>query len=212
MAIESEMLEEASDLEKYLVVLLHVDNEWYDLHPLNDSDNKPICKPIRDRFKVQNTIYMLGGMYKEFLEWSRYTITDTGPFSNILEDKINHLIQINLISEDADNIQLTKKGEEYASEIIKNRPKKMLAVFARYKEFVNDMSRDELLSYLYSQYPEMTKDSVTYQNLKPDIEEHIFRLLERRKITSGKTADLLDQPLHIVMEKMKTRGIFRLEP
>ena len=213
--MSNNQLDNISELEKYIILLLHI-NE--------NQDSKPDNSPINGKTRFQIVMYMIGDSYKEIREQSNYIINNGIPYSSILDNKLKDLIQMNLVVIDNyNNIKLSNKGSKYAKIITKEIDKnkllnvygdydKITKVLSDYKEFVNNITHDELLSYVYSAYPETINRSTTYQKLEPHIEDHIFALLERRKFSSGRTAELLDQPLHIVMEKMIKRRILVLEP
>ena len=203
MAIESEMLE-ISELEKNILLLVCVDDI-----------------PIQDRKKLQILIYMLGDAYKEIRESSNFVIKDDGPYSEILENDLEHLIQIKLVNEKDGIIGLTKRGQDIAKNIEKEKGAikdketifdiRIPKVFSDYKDLINDMTIPELLSYMYSEYPYIAKGSRTFEKLKPDIEEHIFSLFEKEKFSMGVAAKFLNLPLHLTMKEMGKRGLLRLE-
>ena len=68
------------------------------------------------------------------------------------------------------------------------------------------MTGNELLAYIYSAYPDMTEESVEYENLKPNIEKHILSLIRKQKISSQRAAELLDRSQDYIIKKMKTSG------
>ena len=203
MAIESEMLE-ISELEKNILLLVYVDDI-----------------PIQDRKKLQILVYMLGDAYKEIRESGNFVILDDGPYSEILENDLEHLIQIKLLNERG-VIELTKHGRDIAKNIEKEKGAikdeetifdiRIPQVFSNYKEIIVDVTTPELLSYMYCEYPDMAKGSRTYEKLKPDIEEHIFSLFEKEKFSIGVAAKFLNLPLHLTMEELGKRGLLRLEP
>ena len=202
MAIESEVLE-IGELEKSILLLVYVDDE-----------------PVQSRRKLQLLMYMLGEPYKEIREFGNFIIKDDGPYSKILERDLEHLLQMKLLSED-NSIKLTEHGKDIAKCVerekgaIKDKEAifdiRIPQVFSNYKSIVNDVTVSELLSYMYCEYPDMAKGSVTYEKLKPDIKEHIFSLVEKEKFGNGKAAALLDIPRHLMMEEMGKRGLLRLE-
>ena len=203
MTTESKTLE-ISELEKYILLLVYTDD-----------------KPVYGRKKLQFIMYMLGDPYPEIREWCNYTIQDDGPYSKILDDTLENLVQLDLLVERDDTIQLTKQSTEYAKIIADEKGGilevqnifdiKMPYVFSEHKDIVNDVTLPEMLSFMYCEYPEMRQGSKTYEKLKPDIEEHIFSLLAKEKFSSGKTGELINKSLYYVRDKMRDMGILTLE-
>ena len=204
MATESKTLE-ISELEKYILLLVYIDNE-----------------PVYGRKKLQFMMYALGAPYPEIREWCNYTIQDDGTYSKILDDTLEQLVQLDLLVEMDNTIQLTKQSTEYAKVIADEKGGilkvqnifdiKMPWVFHNYKSTINDITIPEMLSLMYCDYPEMRQGSKTYEKLKPDIEENIFSLLAKEKFSSGRAAGLLDKSLYYVRDKMRDMGILTLEP
>ena len=204
MTTESKTLE-ISELEKYILLLVYIDDE-----------------PVYGRKKLQFIMYMLGDPYPEIREWCNYTIQDDGPYSKILDDTLDQLVQLDLLVERDDTIQLTKQSTEYAKVIADEKGGilevqnifdiKMPYVFSEHKDIVNDVTLPEMLSFMYCEYPEIAQGSKTYEKLKPDIEEHIFSLLAKEKFSGGRAAELLGKPIHIMMDEMGKRGLLVLEP
>jgi len=79
--------------------------------------------------------------------------------------------------------------------------------YCEYKKFLNDLTRDELLAYVCSAYPDMTEESVEYENLKPNMENHILSLIKKQKISSQRAAELLNKPQDYVIRRMKDERI-----
>ncbi len=201
MAIDTATLE-ISELEKYILLLVYVDGE-----------------PIHGRQKLQLMMYMLGDPYTEISDWCDFTIKDDGPYGAVLNDTLEHLVQMDLLVEKNDAIQLTKHSIEYARMIGEEKggfPKiqdafnpAMTWIFSEYKRMFNDVTIPEVLSYMYCDYPDMAKGSATYEKLKPDIKENIISMYTKEKMSFGRAAELLGIPLHIMMDELAERGLLR---
>ena len=204
MTTESKTLE-ISELEKYILLLVYIDDE-----------------PVYGRKKLQFMMYALGAPYPEIREWCNYTIQDDGPYSQVLDDTLEQLVQLDLLIERDDTIQLTEQSTEYAKIIADEKGGilefqdpfdiKMPWVFHNYKSTINDITIPEMLSLMYCDYPEMTQGSKTYEKLKPDIEEHIFSLVAKEKFGGARAAGLLGKSIYYARDKMRDMGILTLEP
>ncbi len=201
MAIDATTLE-ISELEKYVLLLVYVDDE-----------------PIQGKQKLQLTMYMLGDPYPELREWCDFTIRDDGPYSAVLDDTLERLVHMELLQEQDNTIQLTKHSIEYARiigeekggfpEIEEAFNPTMGWVFHNYKNTINDVTIPEALSFLYCKYPHMTKGSETYEKLKPDIKENIISMYTKEKMSFGRAGELLGMPQHIIMDELAKRGLLR---
>ncbi len=201
MAIDTTTLE-ISELEKYILLLVYIDDE-----------------PIHGRQKLQLVMYMLGDSYPKIREWCDFTMQDDGPYSTVLEDTLDRLVQMELLVEKDNAIQLTKHSIEYARIIGEEKggfPEiedafnpTMGWVFYNYKNTINDVTIPEALSFLYCKYPDMAKGSATYEKLKPDIKENIISMYVKEKMSFGRAGELLGMPKHIIMDELAKRGLLR---
>ncbi len=126
-----------------------------------------------------------------------------------------------LLVEQDDTIQLTKHSIEYARmigeekggfpEVLDVFDPKMSWVFNNYKDILNDVTIPEMLSYMYCKYPDMTKNSTTYEKLKPDIEEHIFSMIAKENLGGGRAGELLGETVYDMQRKLLDRGLLKLE-
>ncbi len=203
MATENRILE-LDEIEEYILLLVNVD-----------------AQPIQGRQKLQVLMYMLGDPYEEIREMCNFTINDNGPYSTVLDDSLDHLVQTGMLAESDDAIQLTEKSVAYAKEIVDKKDKilkfpgmfniTMPDVFIEHKSGINDITVPEMLSFMYCLYPDMRKGSATYEKIKPDIKEHLFSLLAKEKLSLARFAGFLDMPIHLAMKEAGKRGLLRLD-
>ncbi len=199
MAIDTATLE-ISELEKHVLLLVHVDD-----------------KPIYGRQKLQFMMYMLSDTYQEIRDGFNYAIKDDGPYSVVLDNTIEHLVQRDLLIEKDDVIKLTQQGIGYVKNVVDEKNKivkfpglcdiKMPDVFSNHKSLINDITIPEMLSFMYCEYPDLKKKSTTYEKLKPDIKEHVFSMLTKGKFSVGGASELLGIPLHLMMDEAAKRGL-----
>ncbi len=195
---------EISEIEEYIILLVHVDDQH-----------------MRGRQKLQFLIYMLGDPYPEIRELCDFTIKDNGPHSTVIDNSLDHLVQLSLLVEGDGAIQLTEKCAEYTKDIVAKKNKilkfpglvniTMPDVFIEHKSIINDISIPEMLSFMYCEYPYMQKGSITYKKLKPYIKDHLFSLFAKEKLSLARVGGLIGIPIHLMMKEAGNRGLLRLE-
>ena len=193
MGVMKKILDDNDELQKFLILLADANNE-----------------PIMGRTKLQKMMFLLSDKIDEIKEQSSYDADNYGPYSEVVDEESRYLEQIGVFFTSPGEIYLTKEGKEIAKEIAKKENKKILHVLSEYKKFLNDLSNKELLAYVYSAYPDMTEESVEYDNLKPNMENYILSLVKKQKISSQRAAELLHQTQNYVIKKMKEKGILVL--
>ena len=188
MRIKEKILEDGDELHKFIILLANANGE-----------------SIKGRTKLQKMMYLLSDKIEEIKEQSSYDADNYGPYSEVVDEEEQYLEQIGVLTSSHGEIALTKTGKEIAQEMSKNEDEKILKVLNEYKKFLNDMTGNELLAYIYSAYPDMTEESVEYENLKPNIEKHILSLIRKQKISSQRAAELLDRSQDYIIKKMKDK-------
>ena len=186
MGIKEKVLEDGDELHKFIILLANANGE-----------------SIKGRTKLQKMMYLLSDKIEEIKEQSSYDADNYGPYSEVVDEEERYLEQIGVLTSSPREIALTETGKEIAQEMSKNEDEKILKVLDEYKKFLNDMTGNELLAYIYSAYPDMTEESVKYENLKPNIEKHILSLIRKQKISSQRAAELLDRSQDYIIKKMK---------
>ena len=186
MGIKEKILKDGDELHKFIILLANA----------NDV-------PIEGRLKLQKMMYLLSDKIEEIKEQSSYDADNYGPYSEVIKEEEEYLEQIGVLTSSMGKINLTKIGKEIAQEMSKNEDEKTLKILNEYKKFLNDLTSNELLAYIYSAYPDMTEESVKYESLKPNMENYIMSLIKKQKISSQRAAELLNQPQNYVIKKMK---------
>ena len=188
MGIKEKILEDGDELHKFIILLANANGE-----------------SIKGRLKLQKMMYLLSDKIEEIKEQSSYDADNYGPYSEVVDEEEQYLEQIGVLTSSPGEIALTEAGKEIAQEMSKNEDEKILKVLNEYKKFLNDMTGNELLAYIYSAYPDMTEESVEYENLKPNIEKHILSLIRKQKISSQRAAEMLDRSQDYIIKKMKDK-------
>lgn len=193
MGIKEKVLEHVDQLQKFIILLANANNE-----------------PIRGRLKLQKMMFLLSDKIDEIKEQSSYCAGNYGPYSEVIDEESKYLEQIGVLSSGHGEITITNEGKEIAKEMMKNENGNTISALIEYKKFLNDLTSKELLAYVYSAYPDMTEESVEYENLKPDMEYHVLSLVKKQKLSAQRAAELLNRPLEHVIKQMKERGIMIL--
>lgn len=153
------------------------------------------CEPIRGRMKLQKMVFMLTcGNGREGGSFG-YGASGGGPHSDVVEEAARRLEDVGVLRTDGEDISVTQLGREVAGRIADGEDRRTLDRIDRYKEVFNDMTADELLTYVYSSYPDMAARSPTYDRVMSDKERHTVSMLVGGKIALGRAAEILDRPV-----------------
>lgn len=184
-------------------------------HVLDDSDHvhklvimlAHACGGIavQGKMKMQKIVFMLSHIGDKTGEMGFYPDTH-GPYSNIVDGEIRYLNDLGILSTDGNRTRLTNAGRAVAERLADEDPR-LFKVIERYKEMFNDMSTNEILTYVYGSYPSMAVRSAVRAKLEQDVEKHVMSMLRKGKISSGKATDLLGKDRMDVIETAVKKGI-----
>lgn len=129
-----------------------------------------------------------------------------GPFSEKLESYLDQLESSEYL-ETPSKIILTKKGEEIAKNIWKNASEEEREVIIRIKEFLNNLTNDEVLGYIYQSYPEMTEKSKVKDQIDKKKQEIAISLFLKKKVSLEKAAAIGDKSVDDFVHILKRKNI-----
>ena len=193
MELRDKTLEDNDGVWRCIILLAYAKNE-----------------PIKDKNKLEKMMFLLFDKIDIIKEQHSYDADNYGVHSEIIEEKLQGLEQLGIVSRNSKEITITEAGKKVAKNIIKNEDIHVLRMIEEYKIFCNDLSSKELSAYVYLSYPDMTQESAEYENIKPTIESHIFSLIKKQKISAQRAAELLNKSQNYIIKKMKENGILVL--
>lgn len=167
-------VEKLSDIDKLLIRLLGA----------NDGE------PIPQRLWLQKEVFQIAKNMPELEEFLQYQPHYRGPFSEELEQKEEHLDALGYIDKERGKLMLSDRGHELDEEIKDEMPRQYQEMIEDIKKFMNDLSKDELLTYIYYTYPEMTTESVEKSDLDKSRVEVAKKLYNKQKVSIGKASEL----------------------
>ena len=160
---------------------------------------------VQRKMKMQKNVFMLSHIGDKTGEMGFYPDTH-GPYSDIVDGEIRYLNDLGILSTDGNRTRLTNAGRAVAERLADEDPR-LFKVVERYKEMFNDMSTNEILTYVYRSYPSMATHSAARAELEQDVEKHVMSMLRKGKIRSGKAAELLGKDRMDVIETAVKKGI-----
>ena len=180
--VKGRVLEDNEDLQKFIILLIDVNDE-----------------PIRGGLKFQKMMFLVCDGIKNIYEQIDYDSDSYGPYAEMVGEELNYLNQVGVLTESKEEIALTNQGKKILKEIKKDTTPNIIKALSEYKEFLNDLTDDEILAFFYTAYPALATVVV---NLKQDIEPPILSLIKKEKISRQRACELLDKPLTYINKQM----------
>jgi predicted HTH domain antitoxin len=139
---------------------------------------------------IQKELFLLAKnlpKLEEALEFEPYL---RGPFSETVEGIHDKLEVYGLVQRSHQGVSLTDKGERLVENFYDDVPDHIREVVVDIKTFANDLSKDELLVYIYYSYPDMTKNSMEKADLEDKRKRVARHLYDRGKVSIEKASEL----------------------
>ncbi len=146
--------------------------------------------PIRGKLWLQKEMFLLSRAIPELESELSYEASLKGPMSEALEWDIDQLVSVDLLHHEGASYVLTKSGDVCAKVASREVHPGELNAIDEVKQLLNDLSKDELLAFIYFLYPDMISESEELQDLLPKREELAARLFEKGKVGLEKGAQI----------------------
>ena len=95
-------------------------------------------------------------------------------------------------------------GKEIINKNTSDNEKEMIEDF---KDTLNDLTGEELLGFIYFTFPEMIKESIKIQKIKPNRKNIALRLYAKSKISFGKALEIAGINIDDFIKEAKSKGI-----
>ena len=160
-------------LELLLLAVLHVDN----------------ASPVKGKLWLQKIIFVLDRNIEEIK--ARFDGYYIGPYSESLEVALEQFLGSGDVEIDNKNrILLTRKGLDLAKIVVDHLSKERLSIILDIKKFFNDLSEPELISVIYSTFPDYAEKSDIKERFEKYRVTAAASLYKKGKISLSKAAEI----------------------
>lgn len=164
-------------------------------------------EPIRGKTWYQKELFLVSKNIKELEEMADYQADFIGPYSEAVKEDMEQLKMYDIVDFKGYKIKLTDFGKEIFESIEHDISPQTKEIVSDFKTLLNDMDQDELLGFIYFTYPEMTKESLEFQNIKKHRKNIAKKLYFKGKVSLGKAAEIAGQSLEDFTDEMKKQGV-----
>jgi len=112
-----------------------------------------------------------------------------GPYSETVAEEFDQLIIEKIIKRRYPN-DLSLHGTNIANVLINEITEEEREIIEDMKSFLNDLTEDELLGFIYFSYPQFTEESIKYEKIKDKRIDISLSLYEKNKISLGKASTI----------------------
>ena len=186
----TEKIKQLNNVDKFILLLLDA----------KDSE------PIPGSMHLQKEMYLLQNVFPELANEMDYEPCFLGPYSKIVSDKTEQLASSGMIIAQSGKIELAFDGRKVVDVLKNNLEEKVIQKIREFKEFLNDLTKDELLAFTYFSYPSqdgLEKESVEYKDLIPKRQRLAISIYQKGKISAQKAAEIAGEHLEDFLEELK---------
>lgn len=161
------------------------DDEKLVLYAIGALDNSP----LESKIKIQKLMFLISNVFKDFQGLLHFEPHLFGPYSETLDNVLDSLIRLGLVEEvHGSSYRLNDAGiRMYLS--LKPKPE-LVRVIEDFKGFLNDLSNNEILAFIYVSYPQYISESIVWDELKPNRQKYAISLFKKSKVSFGKAAEI----------------------
>ena len=185
----NEKIEQLNDVDRFILLLLGAKN----------------FESIPGPMHFQKEMYLLQNIFPKLTDETDYEPYFLGPHSEIIADKAEQLASSDLIKAELGKLELTLDGKKVFN-ILKKSSKEEIKKIEEIKEFLNDLTNDELLAFIYFSYPsqgELEKESIEYKNLLPKRKKLAISMYQKGKLSAQKAAQIAGEYLEDFLKELK---------
>ncbi len=163
------------------------------------------CDPVKGKLWYQKELYLISRVIPDLAEEAEFESDFMGPYSELADEQTDRLKREMVI--DPEQKQLTKRGQKIAEKIEAQFSPDIIKFIAEIKGFLNDLSKDELLGFIYYVYPDMRVDSLEFKRISTKREEIAVSLFRKNKISLGRASLISGLPQEDVIDLLQSKGI-----
>ncbi len=169
-----DIVEDLTDLDLAILQLLHA------------GDNAP----LKGEVAFQNEMFLIADYIEKIREQAVFTPHIFGPYSEAAEKGMGNLKSRGLVEEKYHEYHITPHGVAALNKAKSAFTAEQVEAIQGYKEFLNDLSRDEILLFVYVSYPDFIEKSAVYERVIRKRIPIAISLYKKEKISLEKAAFL----------------------
>jgi predicted HTH domain antitoxin len=175
--------------QKYILLLLEANNN----------------EPITGKIWFQKELFLVAQNIPRLESEAAFEGSLMGPYSENANAELDQLRIEGLVKLNG-KIQLTTEGAIVAERVKLKATPQTKEILEEMKTFINDLSEDEMLAFVYANYPDMTEESILWSEIKQRRVQLSISLYLKRKLSLGKAAFVAGMSQEDFLEKAKAKG------
>jgi len=160
-------------------------------------------EPIPDDLFFQKEMFLVIDFIEEMKDYADFQAHFFGPYSEPVEDSIKNLVSYKLIEKRFSKYYITKKGIDVFKLLEPRIANDKLLAIDDFKKLLNDMSRNELLVFVYFSFPQYITESAIRNQVEKQRVPSAWSLYKKGKISLEKASKLSGLPIEDLLNKRR---------
>ncbi|MFA5268383.1 MAG: hypothetical protein WC379_10465 [Methanoregula sp.] len=182
-----EIVEDLTDLDLAILQLLHADND----------------DPLKGKVTYQKEMFLIADYIDKIREEAEFIPHTFGPYSEAAENEMGNLRSLGLVREEGHKYRITDTGVAALRKAKHAFSEEEIEAIQDFKKFLNDLSEDELLLFIYVSHPDFTKESAVYEGVIRKRVPVAVSLYKKGKVSLEKAAFLAGLPVEKFLDRAR---------
>jgi len=167
-----------------------------------------LFKPLKGKTWFQKELFLIAENIPSLKEDADFEEDFLGPYSETARDELEQLRTEGIV--DKRKLRLTYLGRRLAKLLEEKAGNNLLQFISDIKSFLNNLTLDELLGFIYFSYPEFRIESIEFERIKKNRMPIATSLYKKGKVSLGKAAEVsgLSQEAFIGTLREKSIPVF----
>jgi uncharacterized protein YwgA len=162
-------------------------------------------RPVKGKLWFQKELFLIAQNIPELEEETEFEPDFIGPYSEIADEELDHLRIEGVVAKEKE--KLTPMGEVIKTRLEKQFPSDIKQFISEMKLFLNDLTKDELLGFIYYTYPRMRVESLEFERIAGIRKDIAISLFRKGKISLGKAAIIAGISQEDLIEMLHLIGV-----
>ena len=162
--------------------------------------------PINSLVNLQKVIFLCCRSLPEILgESFRFEAHKKGPYCSDIDETVLDLSSSGLLN--SKDLTLSVRGEDVYEVVSEGVREPLKSTIDYWKEFQQGLTEEELLTFVYSTYPDTVRNSEVIDKIKRNLRKNTVSLVAKDKISVVRGSEILDMDYIQFEDLLRKEGV-----
>lgn len=162
-------------------------------------------QPVKGKKWFQKELFLISQNIEELKEEADFESDFIGPYSEMADEELDQLRREGIINKGI--IKLTSYGQDIHQKLQHEFSPIIMQIISDMKNFLNDLTEDELLGFIYYSYPQMKIDSIEFTRIEKIRKPIAISLFRKGKVSLGVAAIIAGLSREELIQELGMMGV-----